>query len=188
VIRFRDANFRRIVVPLGLGALAGAAIYVAAVAPLRSLYERGQETLQERLELARRLANSAAELPRLREAAAKWRGVTHDQDLLFAGSSDAVAGATLQSALKDLIEEGGATLTSAEILPSEASGKFAPVAVRVSFSGNLALIAAVLRGIEESRPVILVDRLDIRSGNESGGEGDDPSFAIALDVHGYRAL
>lgn len=188
MIRFRDVDFRRVVLPLGLGTLAGAAVYVAAVAPLQSLYERGEETLRERLELAHRLEDSAAELPRLREAAAKWREVTHDQDLLFTGSSDAVAGATLQSALKALIEEGGATLTSAEILPSEASGKFGRVAVRVSFSGNLTLIAAVLRGIEESRPVILVDQLDIRSSGDSGGDGDDPSLAIALDVHGYRAL
>lgn len=194
MIRLPDGNKGRIAA-FGIGATTIAAIYVGVIAPLAALYDRSQQKLEERLETVRRLEVSAAELPSLRAAAQQWREKTRDGDFLLAGSSDTLAGASLQSTLKDLVEQNGAKLNSAEILPSDTSDKsesdkdkFHRVGVRVAFSGDLTLITTVLHGIETSHPVIFVDNLDIHTAENSSGDDGGQSFTIALDVHGFRSL
>jgi hypothetical protein len=184
VIRLPEGNAGRLAAA-GIGLVAAAAVYVLVVSPLTSLYRHQEQSLQERLQLLSRLESAAAELPKLRAADKLWREKTRKGDLLFAGSSDTVAGASLQSTLKDLIEDGGATLESAELLPPETTDKFRRIAVRVSFSGDLDLIATVLEGIEDAHPAIFVDNLDIRGAGNSD-DGADGAFAISLDVHGFR--
>lgn len=187
MIRLPEGNLGK-ALAVAAGAVSVAAIYAVAIEPLMSFYGHGRQTLQERLEVLHRVEASAAELPRLRAAAKEWREKTRDGDLLFVGSSDAVAGAALQSTLKELIEDGSATLSSAEVLPAETADKFRRVAIRVSFSGDLTLITDVLRGIEGARPAIFVDNLDIRTAGDSARDDEGKSFTIAFDVHGFRPL
>lgn len=194
MIRLPDGNKGRIAA-FGIGAITIAAIYIGVIAPLSAFYDHGRQKLEERLEAVRRLESSAADLPRLWAAAQQWREKTRDGDFLLVGSSDTLAGASLQSTLKDLVEQNGAKLNSAEILPSDTSDKdkserdkFRRVGVRVAFSGDLTLITTVLHGIETSHPVIFVDNLDIHTTDNSSGADGGQSFTIALDVHGFRSL
>lgn len=195
MIRYPDGLSGK-VLGVAAGCVAVVVIYATVVSPLQGFYDRGQQELQVRLDALRRLERSAAELPRLRKAAEQWRGKMHDGALLLAGSSDTVAGATLQSTMKDLIEQNGAKLSSAEILPPAPADKFQRVGIRVSFAGGLTLLTTVLRGIETSHPVMFVDNLEVRSGDapaapkDEGDSTDDAgaTFTIALDVYGFRAL
>jgi hypothetical protein len=101
---------------------------------------------------------------------------------LLTGATDALAAADLQSTLKDLVEEGGATLESAQTLPPETLANFRRVGVRISFSGGLELLTSVLLGVETAKPVLSVGSLQVNSSDEETGE----ELAIAMDVYGYR--
>lgn len=176
------------VLALAIVAFLLLAVRVAVVGPLLAAYDGGQQRLQERLDLVARLKRSAGDLPRLRAAVAAWRDENHGDDLLLAGSSDTVAAAALQTALKALVEQGGAKLSSAEVLPPDTVDRFRKVGIRVSFSGDLSLVSSVLGGIESSHPVIFLDNLDIRNAGKASGDDADQSLTVAIDVFGLRPL
>lgn len=174
---------------LGICILLFAIIDLVVVDPLLALYEDGQQQLAERSELVGRLKTTVRDLPNLRAAAASSRSREKSAatDLLLPASGDAVAAATLQSIVKQLVADGGATLASAEILSAQTQDNFRRVGIRASFSGNLPLLTAVLQGIETAHPSLFVDNLEIRGGGEPVG-GVDPPLAIVLEVYGFLAL
>jgi hypothetical protein len=170
---------------LAILALVVAAIYFAILSPVLAFYDSNAETLEQRRELARRDQNAANDLPRLR-ALAKQRGSSAQNVNLLTGASDAIAAAALQSSLKDMVEEEGAKITSAAMLPPESEGTFRRVGVRIAFSGDLQLLTTVLLGIEAAHPVLSVGNLELHVAADSESEDENPSLAIALDVFGYR--
>jgi hypothetical protein len=172
-----------------IGVATLGAIHFAAVAPLFSYYESAARRLQDRQELARRYQNLARDLPRLRAAATQGLGQSPDGDLLLTGSTDAVAAASLQSTLKDLVEQERAKLTSAEMLPREPVDEVVRrVGVRIAFSGNLKLLTAVIERVETARPVLSIGNLDIHgTGASKAGDGDR-TLAVAMDVYGFLPL
>ena len=175
------------VAALGIAALAAAAIYLAVVSPLWAFYQAGSQALDLKREMLRRSENAVNDLPRLRALSKRLGASSRDAGLLLSGSSDSVAAAQLQSALKDMVEAEGAKLTSATVLPSEIADGFRRVGVRVSFSGDLKLLTAVLQGIETSHPVMAVSGLELHIAGAPVDAGEDPNLAIALDIVGFRA-
>ncbi len=176
------------VLALGLCVLVVAAIYLAAVAPMVSLYEANAERLQERQELAQRLQRSARALPVLRDEADAAQNQASDENLLLEGDSDSVAAAALQSTVKDVVESAGARLISVEVLTSDKRENLQRVGIHVSFSGNLALLTTVLQGMQLAHPVILVDNVDIQGADSADQGGSQKQLAIALDVYGFKPL
>jgi type II secretory pathway component PulM len=177
------------ILALAILAVALLAIYMVVVAPLIGLYDDGEERLAGRTAMAERLQRNTRDLPRLRQAAAELQAGGGDgTDLLLTGSSATVAAADLQTTIKDLIEEGGARLSSAEILPPETQAPFEKVGLRVSFSGDLPLLTSVLRGIETAHPIIFVDNLEIRGAGATDQDDSGQTLSIAFDLYGYRPL
>ena len=175
---------------LAIGVLLLGAIQFMVIAPLVSYYETTAQRLAERQEVAQRYQNAARDLPRLRSAAAQAQD--HDADLLLTGSTDAVAAAALQSALKVLVELEGAKLNSAEMLPPETEKNVEDnvvrrVGVRIAFAGNLTLLATVLEGVEATRPVLSVGNLDIHAAADLDEEDEDRTLAIVMDVYGFHS-
>jgi general secretion pathway protein M len=170
---------------LGIACVLLCLLYFMAVAPLLSFYADGERSLEERTALAAMLERSVHDLPRLRALAAQWQQGAPANDLLLPASSDSVAAATLQSTVKDLVEQGGATLNSTEILPPQDQDSFRRVGIHVSFSTNQRLLMAALRGIEIARPLLFVDNIDIRGTAQPGSA--DPGLAVAFDVFGFPA-
>jgi general secretion pathway protein M len=171
---------------LGLLALLALAFHLAILSPVLAVYEERAERLEQRRELARRYENAAKDLPRLRASAEEGGEASPDEDLLLTGSSDAIAAAMLQSQLKELVEEEGATLASAAMLPAADAGAFRRVGVRVAFAGDLTLLTSVLRNLDEERPVLATGNFELRAGNAEDSD-DNPTLTVALDVFGYRA-
>jgi hypothetical protein len=171
---------------LVIGVLLLGAIHFAVIAPLFSYYEATSQRLEERQELVRRYQNAARDLPRLRAAVMQAHDQPPDGDLLLTGSTDAVAAAALQSALKVLVELEGAKLSSAEMLPPETEDNAVRrVGVRIVFTGNLTLLATVLEGVETTRPVLSVRNLDIHTAADEDGEDENHALAIVMDVYGF---
>ena len=104
--------------------------YFLVVSPVLGFYNDQAEMIEQRTAMAQRFKTLAQELPDLRIADKKWR----DQfggELLLAGQSDAIASAAIQTTMKSTVEEAGAKLTSAEILPEKTEGDFRRVGIRV---------------------------------------------------------
>ncbi len=173
---------------LSLCVLVVAAVYLALITPLVSLYEANAERLQERQELAQRLQRAAKSLPVLRDEAGAAQDQASGENLLLDGDSDSVAAAALQSAVKDIVESAGARLISAEVLPSDKRDTLQRVGIHVSFSGNLALLTTVLQGIQLAHPAILVDNADIEGADSADQGGGQKQLAIALDLYGFKPL
>jgi hypothetical protein len=169
-----------------IGVLVLGTIYLTAVGPLFFYYERTAERLQDRRELVRRYQNLARDLPRLRASAAQRFSTSHDAGLLLTGSTDAVAAAMMQSALKELVEREGAKLSSAEMLPPDPGSEIIRlIGVRVAFSGNLKLLTSVIKGIETTRPLLSIGNLDIHGAGALKTEDADRALAVAMDVYGF---
>ena len=167
---------------LSIGALFLCTLCVVIVMPLQGFYDANAQTLQDRRDVLRRYESAVANLPGLRNGS-EQRDREQGGGLLLDGSSDAVASADLQSTLKGLVEEGGATIESAQTLPPETLGNFRRVGVRVSFSGGLDLLTAVLLGVETASPVLSVGGLELNSSDEETGN----DLTIAMDVYGFRS-
>ena len=179
------------VAPLGAGLF-----YLLIVSPVLGLYQERADLLDSRVATAQRYEALTRELPALKAADKQWRD-RNGGELLLDGSSDALAAAALQSAVKGLVEDAGARLTSAEVLSPTADGAFRRVGLRVAFSGDLKLVTAVLRAVETSRPVLSVGDFSLHTGGAAGKAGDSEdddssapeggALAVTLDVYGYRA-
>jgi hypothetical protein len=171
---------------LSVLALVVATAYFAVLAPVLSLYVSNAQTLEQRREILRRDRNAVSDLPRLRALAKERAGEARDNELLLNGASDATAAAELQAALKDMIEENGAKISSAATLTPEAAGEFRRVGIRVASSGDLQVLTSVLLGIEAARPIFRLGNLDLHVAGIADESGENPSLDFALDVFGYR--
>lgn len=165
-----------------------AVAYLVAVEPALNFYQdRAQELSAQQATIAR-LAASARGLPALRASAAQWRTQSRDGGLLLAGSSDGVAAAAIQSSVKDFLDKSGAKLGSAEILPPMTHDNFQRVGVRVSLTGTLPMLLAVLRGVGTVHPVLFVDNVEIHTASGTAKTGGGDLLSVALDIYGFRAL
>jgi general secretion pathway protein M len=184
---------------LAIAVLGAAVFYLLLVSPVLGFYGDREDQLDQRLAMADRYEALARELPALRAADKKWRD-QEGGELLLEGSSDAIASAALQAAMKSLVEDAGAKLSSSEVLQPATDGNFRRVGIRVVFSGDLKLVTAVLRGVETSRPILSVGDFSLHSGgsqrsgqsgsevdDESASTGDGAGLSVTLDVYGFRA-
>ena len=162
------------------------AFHMTVVAPLLRLYSGEQQTIEERVNLATRMAGAAAQLPKLREATRNGGAAAADDNFALTGASDAVAVATLQTVFKTLVERQGAKLGSVEILPPESADSFSRIAIRASFTCDLSRLTSVLQEIETSRPALFVDKLDVRVAEGVGDTARAPALIVVLDVYGLR--
>jgi general secretion pathway protein M len=163
-----------------------AVLYLAVIAPVSAFYDSNAQLLEQRVDVIRRSENEAEDLPRLRAAAARRRGQSERVDPRLSGASDAVAAATLQSSLKDLAEQEGAKLASVQMLAAAAQGGFRRVGVRVSFSGDLAQLTALLRGVETAERQLFVGDFEVHGMSASSEAEDDDTLSIVMDVYGFR--
>lgn len=188
------------VLALAIALLGVVAVYLIVVSPVLAFYDDRADALERRVTLAERYEALAHELPQLRVSDKQWRDRSGGE-LLLDGSSDAMASAALQSAMKGLVEEAGAKLTSSEVLDPAPSGNFRRVGLRVVFSGDLRLLTEVLKGMAVSRPVLLVGDFSLHSGSAPASSGDSEdadedtpaegggdSISVTLDVYGFRAV
>jgi general secretion pathway protein M len=177
------------VLALGICVVLAGILYLGAVVPVIGFYQDQQSALQERLALAQRLDTATRDLQRLRGLDEQWQGA--GSQMLLTDDSDTTAAASIQSAVRGLIESGGGTLTNSQVLdPDQPNDRYRRIRVRVSFAGDLPLLTQVLRGIDVAKPGLFVDNLDIRAAGAAADDSDDagPKLNIAFDVYGFRAL
>jgi len=163
-----------------------ATAWVAVAAPLLDWHGGREEALQQRAILARRMAQAASRLPDLQRQAAAAATAGPVAATLLDGSTDAVAGATLQQLIQDMAARAGATLSSTETLPAEAVASYRRIGVRVALSAPWGVLVQLLRAVEQASPQMLVDDLQIHGARRFGVAGEPPLEA-SFTVLGFRA-
>lgn len=163
-----------------------AAAWLAIAAPLLDWHASRAEALQQRTTLARRMAQVAAGLPDLQRQAAATAAAGPVAATLLEGSTDAVAGATLQQLIQDMATRAGATLSSTEALPAETVAAYRRIGVRVALSAPWGVLVELLRAVEEASPQMLVDDLQIH-GTRRFGTAGEPPLEASFTVLGFRA-
>lgn len=160
-----------------------AALWVGGVQPLLAWHAARGDALAERRALLQRMARLVATLPELRREAS---GEHATASALLAGGSDAIAGATLQTAVQGMATAAGATLRSLETLPAEPRGPYHRIALRVSTAVSWPVLVALLRAIEQGSPRMLVDDLQLRAPPDAQRTADSPITA-AFTIVAFRA-
>lgn len=172
------------VLALGLLFLAAIVIWLGIAAPLMDFYDARTQRLAQRTALSVRMASLAAELPELQTRAAAVPA--NNGAATFDGATDALAGATLQSQLQALAGAAGATLSSTETLTAEPAGPYRRIGVKLSISAPLPVLAQLLAQIEQSRPPMLVDDLQIHGSPIVLPGVTATALDIGFTVYGFR--
>lgn len=159
-------------------------IWTAAVAPLQALYADRAHRLEQRTILADRMATETAALPSLRQRAAQVGGSTPNG--LIEAQTDALAAAQLQEAIQLLAGAAGATLSSAETLPSDAVDAYRRVGLRVSLTAAWPVLVDLMARIGQAQPVMLIDTLEIHAAPVVWRD-QVASLSAGFTVYGYRA-
>lgn len=173
------------VLALGLLVLAAAVVWLGLAAPLMDFYDAQAAQLAQRAALAQRMAALAAELPELRTRAAATP--TNNGAATFEGATDALAGATLQSELQSLAGTAGATLSSMETLTAEQSGPYRRIGVKLSISAPLPVLVQLMALIDQARPPMLVDDLQIHGSPIVLPGAQASALDIGFTVYGFRS-
>lgn len=81
----------------------------------------------------------------------------------FAEQSAALAAATLQDRMRKVVSQAGGELMSTRVLPDAGAGPFGRVAVAARMRVDLDGLQRVLYALESGAPLLLVDKLLVRS-------------------------
>ncbi len=167
---------------VALPLLALAVLWLVLAGPALDWFDARADRLGREEALAARMEATAAALPALeREAAATGRPAR--ATALLPGGSDALASAALQERLGALARDNGVALASSEALPARPAGRVRRIALRLVLTAPYPALVALLRGMAEATPTMLVDDLGLRS---PGGAGAEAPLEVALTVSGFR--
>ena len=134
--------------------------WAGCVQPLLDWHASRAEALEQRRLLLQRMTALAATLPELqRQSSGEHAPVAS----LLDGSTDAIAGAALQSQVQQMATMAGAELNSMEMLPGEQRGAYRRIGLRVTTAAPWPVLIGLLRAIEQGSPRMLVDDVQLRA-------------------------
>lgn len=162
---------------VALTAIALAAVWLGVMGPALDWYAGRTERLEQQRTLAARMAAIAATAPALERQLAAADAAAPPPRAVFEGATDAVAGAALQQAVQDIAVHAGATVLSAEMLPSEAVGSYRRIGIHVQVSASWPVLVALMDAALEATPRMLVDDVTLRQGLALGQAESHPMEA-----------
>lgn len=160
-----------------------AALWFGIAAPLIGWYQARGEELAHRQALLQRMQILAESLPMLEHEQTSVQPAAAD---LLSGATDALAAATMQSAVQNMATASGIQLTSMETLPVEARGAYRRIALRVAFSAPWPVLIRLLQAARERQPHMLVGELQLRIG-AYGRRGPDAPISASFTLLAFRA-
>ncbi len=140
------------------------AVWIGVVAPLVDLYAERAIRLDQRRQIASRMEALAGQLPNLQARAKAAERNGPPPITTVAGSSDAIAAASLQNLVRDLATQAGATLSSVENVEAvaEANGH-RRIGIRLALNARWAAFVTLLQAIRQSSTPMLVDDMQIHA-------------------------
>ncbi len=173
---------------LALGMLAAALLlaWLAVLAPLLGWYQDRAAELAQQREEAAHMAALGREIPALRAELAATGGAAAGDAVLLAGTTDAIAGANLQSALQALATQAGTSLDSAALLTAQPAGALRRIAMQVSVTAPWPVLVALLQAIDTAQPSMVAGDIAITPGNPPA-PGQPVPMQANFTVSGFRA-
>ena len=168
--------------------LALALVWLGVVAPLIDWHDQRQDALEQRQQLAARMALLVRRLPALRaQAQSMTASGRPGTGVLIEGNSDAVASAAIQEKVAVMAAALGTSLSSTETLSAVREGAYRRVGVRISLDAAFPTVVHLLQSIETAQPSLLVDDLQMH-GTRLIGQSDSAPLNVAFTVIGFRHL
>lgn len=171
---------------VGLTAAAAALLWMLTAAPLIGWYQTRATELAQQQQLAAHMVLLGQEIPALRSAISDAGLQSAGQQILLDGSTDAIAGANLQTALQNMATQAGTSLDSAELLPVQPTGGLRRIGMQVSITASWPVLIAFLEAIETARPRMIVSDITLASTALSGAD-PNPQVQASFAVNGFRA-
>ena len=184
-------NGRRAIALLILFTLIAIVVAVTLL-PLQTAlvsYDESIAELEFRLQKYTKMAQLETPLQAQLEALTSKR---ESEEGLLEGESQAIAGANLQALFKQIVQNAGGRLESTQILPGSASGVIDWIGIRAQFSGDIETLQQVLHDIEFNKPILFVDKIEIRtkrirrSRRNTAPTEQAQILSVSLEVSGYR--
>jgi hypothetical protein len=82
---------------------------------------------------------------------------------LLTGDTPSVSASDLQDVIQGLATKEGTQVITTRVLNPEAAGSFAKVSVQMEIGGQIDQLASLIRGIENSPKLLMVDEINVRS-------------------------
>jgi general secretion pathway protein M len=168
---------------------AGAALLIAAmvVLALAGLFaEQGADAAQGQHTLAAYRAKIGARSALEADLDTVKRQLAATDTLLH-GESTALAAASMQNLVKELVERRGGQVRSAQTLPPVVSGGLEKITVQYELTIPLGSLKAVGYELETGTPYLMLDAAEVRP-EVSGGSGAPANLHVQWTVHGYREV
>ena len=147
---------------IGLLALVCLVVIILLFVPIVS---KGHEFYETKQNLAFRLkrfkqviASKDAVLNKISEAREEFQA----QGYFSTKQTESLASAEIQQFLKKTISTASGELTSTQVLPIKQEESFTRITVKVRMTGDMEALRSVLYEIETSKPLVLIEQLDIR--------------------------
>ena len=168
---------------------------LGVVLPLAFAVLAWRDDVLQRVDSANQLlakyGDQAKRVAALKEALSALEASSGSNSNLFAGTTDALASASLQTYTKQLVETGNGAIQSLQILPSKAEGALSRVGVKVQFTARSEDLQRIIYGIETGTPRLAIGAMEVRQERLSAGaSGTDNQheggLVIQLEVSGFR--
>jgi ACT domain-containing protein len=82
---------------------------------------------------------------------------------LLTGDTPSVSASDLQDAVQSLATKEGTQVITTRVLNPETAGSFAKISLQMEIGGQIDQIASLIRGIENSPKLLIVDEINVRS-------------------------
>ncbi len=137
--------------------------YMVAVMPLLSIangYQESIDDLEFKLQRYKRIASQKNSVLK-RVAEIKKKQASNNNFIVR--KTNALASADLQKLIKSAVSSAGGGLTSTQVLPGREENGVVRIGIKVRMSGNMQVLKSVLHRLESERPMLIIDKLNIRS-------------------------
>lgn len=165
------------------------AAYTLLVEPVVIGYTETNRQIEEMRDQLARLERAAATQPVVAKQLKDFQAQQQSRGYLLSGATDALAAASLQDRVHDLVIASGGTLKSVEPMPGIEEQGLMHVTLRVQMAGTNETLFDVLYALESENPILFVDNLNIQNhitvGGESDAGNDAGDLAVAFDLSGY---
>ncbi len=174
------------VIASGLTIAVLAFVALVIVMPIVHWYQGRENRLAGKREMAAHILATQRMLPSLQQRFVQLQSTASAGQILLPGSSDAIAGANLQSALQGLASQAGTSLSSAAMQPAKQVGVLRRIGVEINVTATWSALTALLASIDAARPRMIVEDLSISTLQQTDIHADAPLQAT-FSVAAFRA-
>lgn len=178
---------RRILAVLLLLLAVGVVVRVIVV-PVWTTYVDNRDAIIQMEETIVRYSRLSAQVESLRLALGEAQDTDELDRYTLAQESEPLAAAALQERVKSVVTDSGGTLTSTQVLPTEAEQGFKRIIVNVRMAVTIDTLQRVLYELETGLPYLLVDDIIVLARGARRRRASTQSLGlldVRLNLHAF---